>query len=281
MGTLNSYATLAEFKDYWKNRGGQNSTDAADDGVIEMLLRAGSRYIDTQTQRQFVPYAETRYFDVPSGDDIDSRMLQLGDDLLEIIEVVNGDGVTIPSTQYYPYPRNKSPHYGIRLRDNSTFYWSTDGAGETHDVIAVTGLWGYHDRYQTAWLSGSTLSSSINATTATIPLTSASLFAAGNLIRIENELCHVSAKAMNNLTASRGENYSTATEHDSGTAVSIWQPMEEARNACLEIANTAYRRRFGQNTSNAATVTAAGIVLTPRDIPQLAMDFIRAYRRYL
>jgi hypothetical protein len=55
--------------------------------------------------------------------------------------------------------------------------------------------------------------------------------------------------------------------------------MEEAHNAACEIANTAYRRRFGQSTSNTETVTAAGIVLSPREIPAMAQEFIKTYQR--
>jgi hypothetical protein len=55
--------------------------------------------------------------------------------------------------------------------------------------------------------------------------------------------------------------------------------MAEARNAVLEIANNAYQRRFGKSTGESATVTAAGIVLSPRDIPAMAEAFIRNMRR--
>jgi hypothetical protein len=57
--------------------------------------------------------------------------------------------------------------------------------------------------------------------------------------------------------------------------------MDSCKLACLEIANNAYRRRFGQSSnSNTETITAAGVVLTPRDIPTVAMEFIGTYRMY-
>ena len=280
MTTLNSYATLQEFKNYWLARGGENSVDTRDDAVIESLLRTASRYIDSKTGRRFTPYIETRYFDVPS-EQIDLRSLNMDEDLLEAITVVNGDGVTIPSTEYTLRPRNRTPHLSIRLKDDSTYYWASDGAGDVHDIIAVTGVWGYHDRYSQAWLLGSTAAEAMDATETGYDVTSGLLLEAGDLIRFDNELGYVSSVATNTLTITRGENNSTAATHLTSINITIWQPMEEARNAVCEIANTAYRRRFGQSTTNAETVTAAGIVLSPRDIPIMAHEFVSVYRKYM
>lgn len=279
MTTLNSYATLAEFKDYWKSRGSSNSTDAADDAVIESLLRSASSLLDSKTGRRFAPYIETRYFDVPSGQ-VDNRILKTPD-LLEVISVVNGDGVTIPSTEYTLRPRNITPHLGIRLKDNSTYYWAGDGAGDEHDVIAVTAVWGCHNKYSQAWTLGSTAAEAMDASETGYDVTSGTLFAVGDLIRFDDELGYVSNVSTNTLTITRGENNSTATTHLTSINVYIWQPMEEAHNAVCEIANTAYRRRFGQSTSSTETVTAAGIVLSPRDIPAMAQEFISTYKAYL
>jgi len=114
MTTINSYATLAEYKAFTVSRGQTVTTDAADDGVIESLLKAASRYIDTQTGRFFYPLVQTRYYDVPFNT-LDSRSLELDGDLLEVITLVNGDGTTIPSTEYALRPRNQSPYVYIRL----------------------------------------------------------------------------------------------------------------------------------------------------------------------
>ena len=279
MTTLNSYATLQDFKNYWLSRGGENASDTRDDAVIESLLRTASRYIDSKTGRRFTPYIETRYFDVPSGQ-LDNRLLKTPD-LLEVISITNGDGVTVPSTEYTLRPRNSSPRNGIRLIDNSTYYWTGDGAGDMHDVIAVNAVWGCHDRYSQAWLLGSTAAEAMDATETGYDVTSGTLFGAGNLIRFDNELGYVSAVNTNTLTITRGENNSTAATHLTSINITIWQPMEEARNAVCEIANTAYRRRFGQSTSNTETVTAAGVVLSPRDVPTMAYEFIQTYKAYL
>lgn len=280
MTTLNSYASLADFKAFKTARGQTSTTDATDDAIVELLLKAASRYIDTQTAREFYPYVQTRYFDVPSSDDIDPRALKMDADLLEVISIVNGDGVTIPSTEYTLRPRNASPYIFVRLVDNSTYYWASDGAGDTHDVISVTGIWGFHNRYSSAWIIGSTLAEDLDTSETGIDVTSGTLFSVGDLIRFGNELGYVSAKATNTLTSTRAENGSTAAAHLTSANVYIWQVMDELKNAVLEIAVQAYHRRFGQGSNAAATVTAAGVVLSPKDIPAMATDFIRSYRRY-
>ena len=280
MTTLNSYATLADYKAFVTSRGQTASTDTADDAVIEMLLKDASSLINDATGRFFYPYVQVRYFDVPSLDDVDPRLLKLDADLLEVISITNGDGVTVPSTEYSLRPRNDSPYSGIRLVDNSTYYWASDNAGDYHDVIAVSGIWGFHNRYAQAWLLGSTLAEDLDTTETGTDVASGTPFAIGDIAKVDSELIYVSSKATNTLTNTRGENGSTAAAHTSGANVYIWQFMGTLKTAVLETAMQAYKRRFGQSNSNTQTVTAAGIVLTPRDIPASMTEFISTYRKY-
>jgi hypothetical protein len=60
--------------------------------------------------------------------------------------------------------------------------------------------------------------------------------------------------------------------------VYYWQPEQGAKNAVLEITNSAYRRRFGNTTSSAVTITGAGVVISPRDIPATAQAFIESHK---
>lgn len=273
--TLRAYATLAEYKAYVTARGQTSTTDTADDAVIETLLKAVSRYFDDRTGRRFYPYIQTRYFDVP-----EDRTMKLDADLLEVLTVVNGDGTTIPSTEYAVRPRNDSPHYAIRLVDNSTYIWASDGAGDTKDVIAVTAIWGYHNDYSNAWASASTLAEALDESETELDVADGAAFAVGNLIRFDNELGYVSAIATNTLTSTRGENGSTEATHDSAASVRVWQPMEHLKEAVLETAMQAYKRRTGTSSGNSATVTAAGVVLTPKDIPTMAGQFFESVRKY-
>ena len=280
MTTVNSYASLAEYKAYVTARGQSVTTDTADDAVVERLLKAASRYLDDATGRFFYPYIQTRYFSLPE-EEADGRTIIMDEDLLEVITLVNGDGTTIPSTEYTLRPRNNTPYLYLRLIDNSTYVWTADSAGSTVDVIAVTGIWGFHNRYTKAWMLGSTANEAMDATEMGYDVTSGTLFLIGDLIRFDNELGYVSGVSSNTLTNTRGENGSTAATHLTGINVNIWQFMDEVKTATLETAMQAYKRRFGQSSSNIQTVTAAGVVLTPRDIPAMAVEFIRTFRKYL
>jgi hypothetical protein len=46
-----------------------------------------------------------------------------------------------------------------------------------------------------------------------------------------------------------------------------------------EIVINTYKKRFGVNTTGAATITGAGVVITPKDIPDTAMRCIDKYKR--
>ena len=197
MAIENGYATLAEYK-AWQT---VSSTDATDDGVIEQIVEAASRYIDGETARTFYARTETRYFSVPNPA---SRQLDLDDDLIAITTLTNGDGNTIAATEYNLIPKNVTPYRAIKLKASSTYCWTCDSNGNTEYVISNLGTWGW---------------------AATAP-------------------------------------------HD-------------IRQACLMIAISMYKRRFGENVSSTYKVTAAGIVVTPQDVPSQAAAIIRKYNRWL
>ena len=87
----NSYVTRADFLEWVTPQ--DVTADAVDDSVIDDILEAASRYIDSQCHRAFYPRTETRSYDVPNG-----RKLIVDDDLLAITTLTNGDDNTIAST---------------------------------------------------------------------------------------------------------------------------------------------------------------------------------------
>jgi len=277
MSLINGYVTLAEFK---SQHGGISSTNTADDGVINLILEAASREIETQISgRTCYPRIETRRFDKP-----DKRQLDLDDDLLEVITLTNGDDSTLAATEYNLTPKNISPAYAIKLKAASTYYWTMDDDGNIEDVIDVLGIWGYHDRYtQRAWLTGGTVNETLTASDLTITMSSGSLFAAGQIIRMESELCIISSVSEAAVTVlKRGDNGSTAAAHaQTTTVVYIWQPMTQVKQAVYEMATGAYGRRTGQNMADVSSIAAGGMVITPRDIPAWAWrEIINLRKRY-
>ena len=196
MTITDGYAELDEFKAYAIP--GQPA-NAEDDSSIEIMIEAASRYIDGETKRVFFASTGTRNFDVP---DLGDPELWLDDDLLSITTLTNGDGNTIPSTEYVLYPANIGPKYAIRLKISSDVVWEPESDGDEKQVIAVAGNWGY----------------------------------------------------------------------STGIAPDI-------KIACLEITNGVYKRSTGENMDSIASVTAAGIVITPQDISKFAASVIKKYRR--
>ena len=55
---------------------------------------------------------------------------------------------------------------------------------------------------------------------------------------------------------------------------------DDIREACLMITQSFVKRRFGENMSGIAKVTAAGVVITPQDVPSAAADIINHYKKW-
>lgn len=270
MGNLiNVYCTLADYKSYVVARGQTASVDAGDDNLIQDLIVSASRYIDLQSGRRFYPTIEELFFDIPEDNHI-----YLDEDLLELITFSNGDDSVITD---YVLRGSKPPYWMLSLRKNANVSWETNTDGDTEQVIGVLGVWGKHDNYsQRAWAQVGTLGVAISdTTTAAFTASAGHSIEAGNILRIGSELYNVASAGVTTITPiKRGDNGSTAATHLINTAIYAWQPMEGAKQSTLEITNSAYKKRFGQNIGESATVTAAGVVLSPRDIPATAQAFI-------
>jgi hypothetical protein len=273
----NLIATLADFKAYVVARGQTASTDTTDDGVITNLLEAASRYLDDKTHRQFYPSIESDSYDIPGDSE-----LHFDRDVLQVISLTNGDGTSIAASEYILLPANLTPKYALQLKDVSSVAWESDATSSSEQVIDLVAWCGYREKFaQRAWASVGTLGAAItDTTTLAFTMTAGHSVTVGQILKIDSEIYNVSTVVTNAVTpAQRGDNGSTATTHLIGATVYKWVPQDGAGQAVLEIANSAYQRRFGKSTGESATVTAAGVVLTPRDIPAMAEEFIRAHTR--
>lgn len=273
----NLYATLNEYKDYATARSQPPVTDVIDDAVIVDLLEQASRYLDEHTGRQFYPTVETRLYDIP----VDQELL-LDQDLLSVTTLTNGDATVLTTTDYILEPANSTPKFGIKLKDISAYAWETNSSDSAEQVISVAGVWGYRTKYaQRGWSTGGTLGAAItDTTTLAFTMTGGHTLSPGQIVKIDSELYNVSTVATNTITPiRRGDNGSTAATHLISSVVYVWEPEENARTACLEIANAAYNRRFGKVTGESVRMTPAGVVITSKDIPKMAEEFILSYRR--
>lgn len=270
---VNGYTTLAAVKGLLE----VTSTDTVDDGVINDLITQISRYVDDKTSRKFYPRVETRSFDVPDG-----RELWVDDDLLEISSVTNGDGDAIASTEYNLQPPNNYPKYAIRIKSISSEFWETDDDGDAEQVIDVAAWWGFHQNYsQRAWALGSLVNEApLDIDDLTWTVDSGTLFSAGQIIKVDSEIMIITAVVTNDLTViKRGDNGSTAATHVHDSSVYIWQPEPDIVLACQMIVKNLYHNRFGQNSTGAATITGAGVVLAPEDVPASALMILKNYTR--
>lgn len=273
MTVINAYATLEDFKK-WKEIQG---TDVQRDADVELILEASSRYMDDVMGRTFYPRVETRSYNVPEG-----RALKLDDDLLEVITLTNGDDTTIASTEYNLVPKNFYPKYEIDIKPTSTSYWRLDSNTNSEFVLDVNGVWGFHDRYSTsAWKSAGTLGAAISDTsTLTVTMTAGHTVTTGRIYKVDNELFIPNSISTNTLTLyQRGQNGSTAATHLINAVVYEWRPMKEIVKFCLEKARYDYARRFGESPAFGATVTAAGVVLSPREMSKAEEELKMLFRR--
>jgi len=111
-----------------------------DDLLADLLARAQER-IDQVAGWAFEAAADaTHYFD--AVDDVDGRVLFLDDPLCSITSITN-NGTALTSDDYVTQPRNKTPWWGIRLKDSSSQSWTFSSTSE--DAIEVTGKWAYSE----------------------------------------------------------------------------------------------------------------------------------------
>jgi hypothetical protein len=275
----NGYCGLLDFKSYLTPPGQSLSVDIADDTIIERIIERASRRFDDLCSRVFYPHVETVYYDIPMDD-----VLWFGDDLLEVISLTNGDGVAIGSSNYKFHPAREYPKYALQLTDVSSVVWQESSAGSSMQVIALAALWGYRQRYaQDGWLTGSTLNevTGINAVELTFTVASGSLFAANQILRIDNELMPVDSVSGNDITVvKRGANGSTAAAHDNADTVYIWQYQGDISGVVLEIANIMYKSRYQPQAVEGQTAyTSAAVVVSPRSLPGWVHETLNKYRR--
>ena len=274
---MNYYVTRSDFLNF---KDTNTPADAVDDAVIDAILEQASRFIDDYTGRKFYPRFETRLLDIPSTITRDLSTLQFDDDLLSIDELLNGDGTAI--TEYILKEPNYTPYWCLKLRDTASVTWEPDSSGSSEQVISLSGIWGYHDRFAYAWKPITTLSVAItDITSLTLSVTSNNDLSKGSIIKIGDEVMNVVSTGTGTITVDfRGDNGTTAATHLISSPVYVWQVIQPIKQACLMITNSLYQKRFGENATGNTIVTPMGTVIPPKDIPDAALAMLRPYVRF-
>jgi hypothetical protein len=266
------YASLAQAK--YELREDATVADVVNDPRFIEKLQIASRMAETRTGYFFAPTVKTDYYD-SLGHHIDDTygLLHLRVPLLEVTEVktgleADGTGGTVLAygTDYVTHPRGAAHSPSLRRIAGR---WS-DSASAFVESIKITGVWGFHRDYASAWLdSGATVATTLASTTATSLIVSATTtFSVGQLLRLVtsgvSEYLYVSAISGTTLTVARAQRGSTASAHTSGTTISIWQPETEIAAAVARLAGWLYRRR-GQYER--LTFDGISSVRYPEDVP--------------
>ena len=127
-------------------------TVADDDAIIADIITDVTAAIDSYCHRHFEPESDhgpaashTHYFtpllEVDNGDLLDSYMLNLRHDLMELTSITNGDGTSISVNDVVLLPLNVKPTSFIRIKSNSGKSWTYSGSPE--GSVAVAGKWSY------------------------------------------------------------------------------------------------------------------------------------------
>jgi hypothetical protein len=284
--------TLHQFKTYK----GLDLIDTTNDARMLDTIRAATADIEHYKQRHYDPRIQTRRLEIPSSGGslfgvFDSSLavgaakiptLRLADDLLEVIELKNGDGSVIPSGAFELLPAGSSPSFGVRLIGES---W----CGGEDDRIELTGVWGTHEAYESAWtdsLDSIQDSSGISASATVMTVSDADgvagdlspvRFQAGQLLRMESEYCLVLGvdTSTNRVSLARHQNGSTAATHAAGTSIQIWRPQANVVTACLRLAGW----RWSQKDTDIYDKTyniGSGVVTYPSALPADVVQLLGA-----
>jgi hypothetical protein len=211
---------------------------------------------DTEINRVFVPWIETRYWDairMDRGGDILGSTLNLFDDLLSLTSLIN-NGTVVASADYVLLPRGDRPIDRIKLLNSAQWPFT---AVTIEDSIAITGEWGFVVRPSLRWMnSGDTVQVNVNASSTTVKVKDIDgvdwrnytpRFSPGQLLKIDDEFIQIRAvdtsATPDELTVRRGVNGSTAASHTSNTTIYSWNPNAIAERFATRAAVLQWQRR--------------------------------------
>jgi len=245
---MNIYATLDQYHAEKAVQTALASLTSAQRMKILEALEEASRRIDTFCSRHFYPLIVARPYDYQNAREIRFSPY----DLLEATTVTTGGGDTeIESTDYDLLTGGS---YGLypktRLLMHSDASASLDIGDRYEQANNVTGIWGYNENWDAAWLSSldTVQDDPLTAAATTLTVSDADgldakgispRFQVGQMLSIEDEYLYVAgvtAGTTNELTVVRAENGSTAAAHVQDTAITVYQPQADIKKACLIIA---------------------------------------------
>ena len=111
-------------------------------------------------------------------------------------------------------------------------------------------------------------------------MTAGHTVAVGQILKIDSEIYNIATVSTNTITPNqRGDNGSTSAMHSNGATVYVWMVEEQIKLAVLETALGVNAMRNGQANSGKISITAAGVVIRPEEVPPMAQAIFMSYRR--
>jgi hypothetical protein len=302
-----TYATLSQFKNFLRQDGATPTTQ--DDVSLGRILFAATKTIEEHGKRNYGIKRATIYHDYPlrlEGSEIgiydlrynvpladqgdSSRRLRLTAPLLELESVVNGNGDAIALTSVNLYPTGLSPARSLYLKSSTSLSWLADDDGDDIGVIPVTGVWGYHEDYSSAYVDSddTVVDNPLSDTSTVLEVNNADgaasdfdtpRFQVGQILRLTDGTDYefVFVKAIdpqtNELTISRGYAGTVAAEWSQSTPIEIFRPMWNVMAGCMEISKLIYRRK-DRDSSDVATILGTGIRIEPKTLPEFITDML-------
>jgi len=286
-----AYATLARVKAQLRVVTEDDTTD--EDALLMQYIYQYSRNWEHETGQHYAPLIKTVYLNARSGS-VGERgtVLRLGEGLLSVTTVTNGDGTALtaydPSNGTGAYILENQGRYDSQLRLVDGSVW-TGSAASVYRAITITGVWGIHHDYSSAWIvTGDTVQDNpLSSGTTTLTVTNTERanelglrprISDGNLLRIETEYVEViQVRPVLTVTIRRAARGSSAAAHNQNVPIYAWQPHEDAQRYVELCAAYAYSRRgdFAQST----IAEGLGTVRWPKDRPEEARALLANHQQ--
>lgn len=307
---MNSYISLDELK---RVLGDDELETGKADNILRRFCIRASRVFDNRCtnkvypRRTFYPTYETRYFDhpvsvggsvlVPSSTG-QANELRFCDDLLQLDTLTTENGATTISSAdslLYTWPGRyqPTPYDTVRLQPNGTVTQFSYN-NTPFKANALTGWWGYHEDWDSAWEdSGDTVQDvgGVDATVTSLTVADANgddingiknRFQNLQLLRIDTEYVWVSKvdPSSNILTIVRGVNGTTAAIHALDAKIEIYRPMGEVKMALEFLATHLYKRKDSIGTPDQRPLAAAkGLLVFPPSMPKEVQDIVNSFKK--
>ncbi len=140
---VNGYCTVQELAREIFGPDDSAVPNAVDDQVLADAITDASRDVDNYCRRQFFATAKTLSLDAPVPYD---RQIWFRVDVLAVQGASDGNGASIPGTEFYLWPRGAQSYAAAIVNANSSYGWFGGSVGVVEGAISIAASVGFVDR---------------------------------------------------------------------------------------------------------------------------------------